>query len=816
MYSQYRYTDLMGTQFQKQISQLQSYYCREDFVDKLECYRKAKKDAKHFRRENLAVLCEAWGLDCDQVIADPSLLGSVPTREELTNKLLEIFHDLYTHSPNPKAYMARIVRMLAPEFSGDTVRAAILKKFIQGGGFYFLTYDTEAILHWAAQKLSPEKKGEYDAADTAKRLEMLVAELDDSIFTPDKMSVELTDGEMLALMARRMEKLDAEIQMLRKAGVFHDGNPKQLRRFCEAQGIPVDQEVFSEEFAELIMDRTRKFCHKHHIPCAEEDDFVGMLNSMISNLSEPDSEEDCDNPMQYVEACFKLLMRRTVYKKRNNALDTADSLFKTDVRDAKRAKQGTKWELLRLCDSLAAGNFKTNSGGTRIMLYQFAIMFSMTIALKPGDERDPDRDAVKHLFEDYYCDNMARFLDSAFADPNFASTQEQEPGGEGVNLKNFAEAIYVYYLYRKDLKLTPGERIDHAEKAIKLCVAQAKKTPDVAHPDRKRDYTSVFERNMVEQIIDADEKDLIELIVGHYYISAHTNAQILQASETNTAYGILREAINDMEYGVYSSGDMVEDHGDNEEAQEFASQLVDDLHFETDVEVRWDLAPLLLERYSQEEDFVRVVSNTAKRLSAEVDFIGGRKIHICSNLLHILCMYASPMKPISLEDIKQHIRRSDAAMTGKQINRYMELLHKYGFPVVRDDIGYFLEEKELKDGLLTEILDRAKVKYRYEELDERDARQELFEKLLARDGYVDRKITRTNLIAALTMRYLNESQDYYDLTSLPDIYDDFTTSVNPDLVESRFQPLNEKNILDMFVILSVYLYLIEYGKGEGF
>ena len=119
-----------------------------------------------------------------------------------------------------------------------------------------------------------------------------------------------------------------------------------------------------------------------------------------------------------------------------------------------------------------------------------------------------------------------------------------------------------------------------------------------------------------------------------------------------------------------------------------------------------------------------------------------------------------------------------------------------------------------QDELLSQILERIKVKYRYHEDTEKRARQELFAQLLGRDEHNNRKVTRTTLIAVLTYHYIAFVQDRYDLTSLPDVYDDFTTTVNPDLIESRFQPLNEKNILDMFVILSVYLYLVEHGKGD--
>lgn len=823
MYSAYQYTDIMDSQFQRRTSQLKSFYCREDFSNALKQYRKAKKDGKAFRRADLERLCRTRGLDCDRLIADESLLNTIPSRQDLQDQLLKIFFDLYSYSPSPSAYMERIVRRLAPEFSADTVRAAILKKFVLGGGADFGTYDTKAILAWSVEKMSPAEKERYGEVPASEQLTLAVAGLDDTIFTPDRLSSKLTHREMLGLMDRRWGLLNGEIKALRDHGIFSDPagrTRQQLRNFCKNQSIDFDSKENVDELGKKITEKTRTFCIQCKLPCKEDADFISLLREIIDALLRQETCEITDEQMEYVTACFWMLMRRTTYITKNKQEATADSLFKTDIRDAEHKKQGKAWELLRLCDNLAAGNFKTNNGSTRIWLYQFAIMFSMTIALQYDEQRDPERDVVKNLFEDYYCDNMARFLDSAFADPNFTSTQEREPGGEGINLKNFAEAIYVYYLYRTDLDLTPGQRIDRAKKAISKCIDRAKKAPDLVPALRKQDYTSVYERNMIEKIIWAEESQLVDLITANYHISAQSNGQITQVSDTNTAFGILRDAMNGIENGDMYAGHTPPDYGDNEAARKLADQLIEDIRYESDFKFKWNLAPLLLERFGGNKDFARVVNNINQRLSSELESTGGRRINLYADMLHILYWHSSEETPIELETFKEYLHRTEAGLTGNQMIGYTEILVKLGFGIHRvsrkGESAFWLEQEMPGDELLSQILERVKVKYRYHETAEIRARQALFAELLDREENNNRKVTRTMLIAVLTYHYIAFVQDRYDLTSLPDLYDDFTATVNPDLIEARFQPLNEKNILDMFVILSVYLYFVENGKGDPF
>ena len=125
-------------------------------------------------------MCKARKIDQNQVIEDETLLEKIPTREEMKKGLLQIFVEMYSEFPKTSNIMERIVRCLAPEYENDTVRLAILKKFLDGSGENFKSF------HVAGLKKHREK-------------------LDDSIFEGEK-KVVLSQGEILSLISDRMVK----------------------------------------------------------------------------------------------------------------------------------------------------------------------------------------------------------------------------------------------------------------------------------------------------------------------------------------------------------------------------------------------------------------------------------------------------------------------------------------------------------------------------------------------------------------------------------------------------------------------------------
>ena len=106
----------------------------------------------------------------------------------------------------------------------------------------------------------------------------------------------------------------------------------------------------------------------------------------------------------------------------------------------------SKYGLMKLSDDLAKGKFRTQ-GGSKKGLYYLAMVLDMNIAGFPGVNKE--NDIIKNLFKDYYTNNLMRYMTDAY----IGHTREYEsPSGQGVNFKNFAEMVFLYYIAKRDMK----------------------------------------------------------------------------------------------------------------------------------------------------------------------------------------------------------------------------------------------------------------------------------------------------------------------------------------------------------------------------
>ncbi len=75
----------------------------------------------------------------------------------------------------------------------------------------------------------------------------------------------------------------------------------------------------------------------------------------------------------------------------------------------------------------------------------------------------------------------------------------------------------------------------------------------------------------------------------------------------------------------------------------------------------------------------------------------------------------------------------------------------------------------------------------------------------------DRRITRSAFLSMCLSDYITTLGDVENLDSFPELYRDFTDTVNPQLEAARFQPFQEKNLMDLYVLLSLYFYVVKNG-----
>lgn len=165
-------------------------------------------------------------------------------------------------------------------------------------------------------------------------------------------------------------------------------------------------------------------------------------------------------------------IKRKLQKKNNEPIDKGDVLEYLDddifllldnaTKDQKKP-DGT-YGILKLADDLATGKFRVE-GVTKKGLYLFAIVYNMTYYsgdVEHGERLDPRTDIENNLFRDYYANNFIRFMTESYK--NKLDFYELDPSGQGINYKNYAEMVFLYYIASS---LTPEEKIKKACSMIK-------------------------------------------------------------------------------------------------------------------------------------------------------------------------------------------------------------------------------------------------------------------------------------------------------------------------------------------------------------
>lgn len=313
------------------------------------------------------------------------------------------------------------------------------------------------------------------------------------------------------------------VDNLRKCG-YQCGRTTSLDELNKMVHQLPDRETLASELYGELYENFRQF------PTAAD-----FMQRLVRRLADPDLV--CDSVRLTI---VKQFCRHTNYgtlivkkltaalRKQDLGLESPPDLSKEDVlryaderifeilkmpmdRDAAH-----KFKLLRLADDLAGGKFRTG-GKTKNDLYMFAFAFGMTVFTgEPGTQPDEARDLEKNLFRDFYCDNLLRYATDDFLDN--AAAFEQEPTGEGINYKNFAEVIYLYYLNRKDMN--PRKRLTTASNKIDECVSIIRtRRSGLADPgpdSGERRYTSYYQNQFLQKVCALGEDELTSFICANY------------------------------------------------------------------------------------------------------------------------------------------------------------------------------------------------------------------------------------------------------------------------------------------------------------
>ena len=349
--------------YKDKINELKTFYCREDFEYQLSRVDNAAPDSVLFCKSDLEELCKAKEIDTDELIndRDRSLLKKIPTRVEMKEELLQFFYDMYKKIPTTQQVMERIVRTLAPEYNNDEIRVAILKKFVSGAGDDFKCFDTNSIIQWVKNKLNDSEKKKMESLDEKGQKRFLISKINNDIFDDfDKLEDKelsqddaLTPKEILSLIIRFSEK--------------HSEVKERI-----GEKILKIQEEMEDINLELVTSK--------------EKDFRKELKQINTGIVKKNGKPQTYNDV-YTQA------KKDAKKKKRR------------VREKNSINVDTK--LLKLCNDLANGIFRTK-GTTKKYLYYFALMFEMNFSLTKPEDRD--KTDIRNMFQDYYNDNLLRFL----------------------------------------------------------------------------------------------------------------------------------------------------------------------------------------------------------------------------------------------------------------------------------------------------------------------------------------------------------------------------------------------------------------------
>lgn len=178
-----------------------------------------------------------------------------------------------------------------------------------------------------------------------------------------------------------------------------------------------------------------------------------------------------------------------------------------DASKAQRRPEG-KYGLLKLADDLAMGKFRAE-GATKQGLYLFAIVFGMRYDISAKEETWMDID--RSLFRDYYTNNLVRFITDAYWKRK--CEYEQDPSGQGINYKNYAEMVYLYYLNRN---CTPQEKIKRASEMIKRIADSQFDASAGSAEQEEKGRTKRFRALFTEDVLALPETEFESFLCRNY------------------------------------------------------------------------------------------------------------------------------------------------------------------------------------------------------------------------------------------------------------------------------------------------------------
>lgn len=303
--------------------------------------------------------------------------------------------------------------------------------------------------------------------------------------------------------------------------------------------IPADTDELNQRLADTL--------NRVYAAYPQPDEFMQRI---VDQLDASVSEETDSLQLRILKRFMETVNvkeNKKYYSKTLAKKETADideSIF--EVLDNNTAEKCDYIPLVQAAYNLAKGNF-VSPVTTKELLFLFAFAFDMRYYASADDSNYVlQRDVEKNLFEDYYCDNLTRYIYSE--DGGKSGNSDKEPSGMGLNPKNFVDVIFIYYLNMKDLE--PAQKVSRFYAMINKVKDTWKSNYDYAET-RKMAYeetpTGVY-RNKIQSVINGMDEGVFEkYLLDNYYCDVrytYTNKKTGEIQEGSKGPFELQFAIN--------------------------------------------------------------------------------------------------------------------------------------------------------------------------------------------------------------------------------------------------------------------------------
>lgn len=480
-----------------------------------------------------------------------------------------------------------------------------------------------------------------------------------------------------------------------------------------------------------------------------EESLAQKWESMLSAVTDAEPEETAAL-LEHWCGLWNDPARQDARKALQKAMDAIRKArdYAHEIRQSATALDGSVG-LLRLVDDLAGGMFR-EGGVTRRNLYLFAMVYNMPFYTGAEGTIRRETDMEKNLFQDYYCNNLMRYLSVSFREK--LSETELDPAGMGINYKNFAEMCYIYYIAQPDL--TPVEKIEKSTRMIQRLRESQRFAARSANADlgtqvfRGRVVSTQGVRDLfVEDLLSRSEADFEQFLRDNY--------------DCNTQRG-------------YSMGV---------------------LDLETEQNTAFENYQELLEKLKER---LRMGGVEA-----------GQELESCGYGLYFYDVGA--YQKGSFEDGADEGQRESFRELLEEYNLRRGTDRKKGKESLAERLG--VEEQQLGDFMellrgVNRLLGRTvseSVSYQSVAEEQRERSGQVIRALSVPNA---RRMTRASMIVAYYYYYnaLRERSRQEGLGSFRRFYQDFTEDLDLYLMDSNYLPMSSKNIFDVLVAFSAYAY----------